>query len=103
MSTTPSRGHGPGDDLPNGVVQLFLGTRLPVGTLRQHGPDGLEERHVVTDTHRLPVGNGQGEGLREFAYDRQEALLAALLSEDVLLRSRQQTHSFGRRSPGPTE
>ena len=57
------RRHCPRDDLANGVVQLFPGTRLPPGALGQNRPDGLKERHIVADPYRLLVRDGEREGL----------------------------------------
>ena len=52
----------------------------------ERGLDGLEEADVVADRDRFVGGGAQGEGLRELGHDLDEALLAVLLLEDVLLR-----------------
>ena len=91
---------GAGDDLTHRVVQFLIGTHLAGGALGQRRANGLEERHVVANAGRLLVRDSEGERLLQLAHDADEALLAVLLRQDVLLGYGQQLQPLGR-AAGP--
>ena len=82
------------------MVHLLVGLDLARGAFGQRRPQRLEERHVVSDAGRLLVRDGEGERLRELTHDGDEALLAVLLSEHMLLGGGQQLQPLSR-AAGP--
>src|SRR5690606_11506027 len=97
----PFRRDGPRDDLPDRVIEFFLGPGLAGSTLGQHRLYRLEEGHVVADAQRLLVRDSQREGLRELTDRADAAVLAVLLRENVLLRRREETEALLRRTGRP--
>ena len=81
MSIPPSEAHRPRDDLADGMLQFLPGPRLDCGSFAQHSLHGLEERHVVTDAHRVILRNGQRESARQVTHHLHAPLLPALLSK----------------------
>ena len=88
MSITPSDATARETIWRTACSSSSSGPRLGGGSLAQHRLDGLEERHVVADPHRVVVRYGERESSRQVTHGLHAALLAALLSQDVLLRRR---------------
>ena len=84
------RGHSAGDDLAHRQVQVLFGTRFCLGPLGKGGSHLLEEPDVVTDAECLFVWDCQGEGLGQFPYRLQAAVLPIFLGKDVLQGRRDQ-------------
>ena len=82
MSVTPSDATAREMYLAHRQVQLLLRARVSVAVLLgKRRPHRLEEPHIVTNAHRLRVGHGQRESLRQLPHRVQAALLAVLLGQ----------------------
>ena len=49
------------------MIEILGGVRAADGALHEDGPNGLEERDVIEDGHRLVRGDGQRERLGQRA------------------------------------
>ncbi len=67
------------------MVEILLGSGVHGCPFDQRCLHSLEERHLITDSESFLVGHRQGEGLAELRDGLDEAVLAVLLLEDMLL------------------
>ena len=71
----------------------------PAVALRQYRPHRLEERQVVPDRSASSAGTASANACESAVTLSHQPLLAVLLRQDVLLRSRQQRQAAPRAAP----
>src|SRR5450830_195285 len=83
------------------MIQVLFRPWVASRRLGQSCPDRLKERHVITNSKRLWVGDSQCKRLGQCRDSVQRAFFAILLRQDMLHRCRQQSHALLRRPRGP--